>query len=207
MVKKIGIALLVLLVALGIGLGWMWHRLTALPQWYESSQLLDEQGRPRVDEDWVTIPDAERPPGAPADAEVYVLRNPHLRSSARKTPIERAIKQSRAAYSGGKLEAGAVVNLGETDLESLSAAEREQVEEVVDAFPALTGRDVYVGLEGGVEGEAGKLALGPDTKLRVGDTSYTIASAAKRLGMSESQLRNEIEKELARMDVQPPDQQ
>lgn len=204
MAKKIGIALLVLLVVIGAGLGWMWHRLTALPQWYESSELLDEQGQPRVDEGWVTIPDAERPPGAPEGAEVYVLRNPHLRSDTRKTPIERSIKQSRAAYSGGKLEAGAVLNLGETDLDTLSPAEREQYEEVVDAFPALTGRDVYVGLEGGVEDAAGKLALGPDTRLRVGDSSYTIASAAKRLGMSEAELRAKIEKELAHMDVQPP---
>lgn len=204
MAKKIGVALLVLLVVVGAGLGWMWHRLTALPQWYERAELLDEQGQPRVDDDWVTIPDAERPRGAPAEAEVYVLRNPHLRSDARKTPIERSIKQSRAAYSGGKLEAGAVLNLGETDLESLSAAEREQYEEVVDAFPALTGRDVYVGLEGGVEDASGRLALGPDTKLRVGDTSYTITSAAKRLGMSEAKLRGQIEQELARMDVRAP---
>ena len=74
----------------------------------------------------------------------------------------------------------------------------------VDAVPALTGRDVYVGIEGGVDKGDGTIALGRDTKLRIGDTRYSLANAAKRLNMSEAQLRESIEKELARMNVQIP---
>ena len=45
---------------------------------------------------------------------------------------------------------------------------------------------------------------GPKTRLRVGDTRYSLRTAAKRLGLSEAELRATIDKELARMNVQLP---
>jgi hypothetical protein len=197
MAKKIGIAVLVLLVLVGIALGVLWKRLTALPDWYESPDMIAEDGRPRVDRDWVQIPSGEPHAGG------YVLRNPHLRAES-PAPLQKAIKQSRATYDDGNLDAGAVLNLSDMDVDSLSAEEREQYQKSIDAFPALTGRDVYVGVEGAVDGGDGKLELGSDTKLKIGDTSYSLASAAKRLGMSEAELRASIEKELASMNVQIP---
>jgi hypothetical protein len=203
--KKIGIALLVLVLVAAIVVGWMWHRITALPDWYAQGDMIGEDGKLRVDSDWVQIPDAAPPADAPPGAKVYVLRNPHVRAELDGTPIKQAIKQSRAAYAGGQLEAGAVLNLSEAELDSLSAEERERFQETVDAFPALTGRDVYVGVEGDVSKRDGKMVLGPDAQLRVGDTTYSIASAAKRLGMSEADLRAAIEKELATLATELPE--
>jgi hypothetical protein len=203
--KKIGIAVLVLVVVAAIAVGWIWRRITALPDWYASGDMIAEDGKLRVDPGWVQIPDTAPPTGAPAGAKVYVLRNPHVRAELDGTPIEKAIKQSRAAYAGGQLEAGAVVNLSEADLDSLSAEEREKYQETVDAFPALTGRDVYVGVEGDVSERDGRMVLGPDAELRVGDTRYSIASAAKRLGMSEAELRETIEKELGQLAAELPE--
>lgn len=206
MAKKIGVLVLVLLVVVAIGLGWMWHRVTALPDWYESADMIAEDGTARVDDGWVRvqIPDAERPANAPAEAEVYQLRNPHLRTSSKPAPIKQAIKQSRATYSAGNLEAGAVINLSKIDLDSLSAKERQRYEDTIEAFPALTGRDVYIGIEGGVAGDDGKLSLGPNSKLRVGDTRYSIKTVASRLGVSQAELRKTIQDELARMNVELP---
>lgn len=196
--KKIGIAALVLLLVIALVLGILWRRLTALPDWYGAADMIAEDGTPRIDRDWVRIP-----PGEP-HAGGQVLRNPHLRGSGKPAPLEQAIKQSRAIYDQGELEAGAVLNLSQMDLDSLSPAERERFQQTIDAFPALSGRDVYVGIEGAVAGSDGRLALGPDTELRIGDTHYSLATAAKRLKMSEPQLREAIEKELARMNLQLP---
>lgn len=198
MAKKIGFAALVVLILVGLALGVLWRRLTALPDWYEGPQMITEDGTPRVDRDWIRIPHGEPRAGA------FQLRNPHLRAGSQKAPIQKAIKQSRATYDKGELEAGAVVNLSEIDLDSLSPEERARYQETIDAFPALTGRDVYVGLEGGVDRGDGTLSLGRDTKLRIGDTRYSLATAAKRLGMSESELRKTIEQELARLNVELP---
>jgi hypothetical protein len=203
--KKIGIAVLVLVILLLGALGWMWYRITALPDWYESGDMIGEGGQLRIDPAWVAIPDAEPPAGAPDGAKVYVLRNPHARMKLDDTPIEKAIKQSRATYAGGQLEAGAVVNLSEADVDSLSAEQRQKYEETVDAFPALTERDVYVGVEGEVTESDGRMVLGQDAELRVGDTRYSIANAAKRLGMSEAELRKSIEDELTQLAAELPD--
>jgi hypothetical protein len=199
--KKIGLAALVLVLVVGVVLGVLWRRLTALPDWYQAPDMIAEDGSPQVDPDWVQTPPGEPRVGA------YVLRNPHLRATTpgqAPAPLQKAIKRSRASYADGKLDAGAVLNLSEMDLGSLSAAERSRYQDTIDAFPALTGRDVYVGVEGGVDRGDGRLALGRDTKLRIGDTRYSLATAAKRLGMSERELRTTIETELARMDVRLP---
>jgi hypothetical protein len=198
MAKKIGIAALVLLLVVALALGILWRRLTALPDWYEASDMMSEDGSPQIDRDWVQIPSGEPHAGG------YVLRNPHLRVQGKPAPLQKAIKRSRATFDKGELEAGAVLNLSQMDLDSLSADERERFQQTIDAFPALSGRDVYVGIEGAVERGDGSVALGRDTKLRIGDTRYSLATAAKRLKMSESQLRASIEKELARMNVQLP---
>ena len=210
--KKIGVAVLATMVLVGLGLGWMWRRVTALPDWYESGAMISEDGRPQVDQQWVVIPEAERPEvvGAPRGAEVYQLRNPHLRGAdtakAKKPrPIDETIKQSRATYSGGKVDAGAVINLSEIKLDKLNPKERQQYEDTIEAFPALTGRDVYVGIEGARKDAEGKLALAPRTKLRVGDTRYSLRTAAKRLGVSEAELRRTIEKELGHMNLGLPE--
>jgi hypothetical protein len=202
--KKIGIAALVLVLMLGVAIAWMWHRITALPSWYEQGDMLAEDGKLRVDEAWVQMPDVEPPRGAPDNAPVYVLRNPHVRAKQDAGPLKNAIKQSRAAYAGGQLEAGAVLNVADADLGDLTEEERKRYEETIDAFPALTERDVYVGVEGDVHQRDGRVVLGPDAELLVGDSRYSIANAAKRLGMSEAELRDAIEDELSQFSGQLP---
>lgn len=203
--KKIALALLIVLLLLAGGLGWLWMRLTALPDWYESGEMIAEDGTPRVDPDWVMIP------GEPTAPRRYQIRNPHLRprTEAKPSPVSKAIKGSRAIWaddgSRQELDAGAVINLSEMDLDELGEADRESYRKAIDAFPALTGRDVYVGIEGEVGKKGDQLTLGPDTQLRIGDTSYSLKTAAKRLGVSEAELRATIEKELGKLDVHPPE--
>ncbi len=201
--KKIGIALLALLLVLAAGLAWVWHRITALPEWYGSADMVAEDGSPRVDPDWVAIPHA------PNEPPRYQIRNPHLRSDvAKQAPVAKAIKASRATWQdearGSAIDAGAVVNLADADLDAMTPKERADFEKAIDAFPALTERDVYVGIEGKVYERNGELRLGDDAKIRIGETHYSLATAAKRLGMSEAELRKAIEKELHRLDVHSP---
>ena len=204
MLKKLGIALLVVLMVVALALGWLWMRLTALPDWYEDGDLVAEDGSPRVDREWVEVPRARRPKDA--SGAVYELRNPHLRPElgGGAGPLAPAIKASRAIYDDAQIEAGAVVNLEDADLEQLAPAERERFDRIVDAFPALTGRDVYIGVEGGVRTSEGTAGLGPDAQLRVGDTRYDLAKAASRMGVSEAELRRDLEAELRRLGVSAP---
>jgi hypothetical protein len=204
--KKIALALLlVVLVVTGV-LGWLWTRLTALPDWYENQALIAEDGTPQVDADWVIIP------SAPDEPRRYQIRNPHLRPKAqtKAKPITQAIKGSRAVWAdeGTKqaLEAGAVINLSELDVSKLGPKDRKHYENAISAFPALMQRDVYVGIEGEVGRRGSALVVSPNTKLRVGETRYSLATVAKRMKVSEAELRRTIEKELAKLDLQAPEQ-
>jgi len=209
MAKKIGIAALVLVLAVGIALGVIWRRVTALPEWYESGEMIADDGTPRVDDDWVRIPPSEAGPRR-VKGETFQLRNPHLRAPERDegAQLREVVKQSRAVYSKSKnaFEAGAVVNMSDMDVDELSESERARYEDTIEAFPALTGRDVYIGVEGDVRNQGGEIVFGPKAKLRVGDTRYSIKTAAKRLGLSEAELRKTLADELGRMNIDLPGQ-
>ena len=217
MAKKIGIAALVLLVAAALVLGVLWRRATALPEWYEQAALVTEDGSLAVDQDWVQIPLSEAPQGprgakpsaAEPGEEVYQLRNPHMRALKGKKngeQLSKVVKQSRAVYKKKRkqIEAGAVINMSKLDPSKLSAKDRKTYDNLVEAFPALTGRDVYLGVEGDVRKEGDKIVFGPGAKLVIGKTKYSMRSAARQLGMSEDKLRRELGKELGKFKIKLP---
>ena len=134
-------------------------------------------------------------------------RPPPKFAPAQKCLPRDAITAARAVYreGEGELEAGAVINLAEVDVDALPAEDREQLSSAIEAFPALTGRDVYVGVEGQVRDAEGKLALGPDAQLRIGDTRHSLGGVAERLGMSEAELRDVLDEELSQLASELPD--
>ena len=209
MAKKIGVAALVLLLALALTLGILWRRVTALPDWYVAEDMIAEDGGLAVDPDWVQIPSSEGQGTAPEAEQPYQLRNPHLRAPRGKggEQLRKVVKQSRAVYDKSKrsIEAGAVINMGKLDVDTLSPRDRERYQDTVEAFPALTGRDVYLGVEGDVRNEGGKIVFGRGAKLRIGKTRYSMKRAAKRLGMSEGDLREILGTELGRMNIELPE--
>ncbi|EDM74661.1 hypothetical protein PPSIR1_11766 [Plesiocystis pacifica SIR-1] len=213
MAKKIAAVLLILALLVGGAGYWLWTQLTALPDWYDSADMIAEDGSPQVDRDWVRIPNAEptRESGKGEGAaeatggEAYQLRNPHLRrkrgGKGKPMKVDKAIRASRVQMSGETIEGGAVLNLSDMDVETLEPKDREAYDRLTEAFPALMGRDVYVGIENATRTEDGEIVVNSKTRLRVGETRYSIASAAKRLGMSSTELRNEIEDELGKIDL------
>jgi hypothetical protein len=51
----------------------------------------------------------------------------------------------------------------------------------------------------------GYLALSPEAEVRVGKLTYSLDSAAKRLGMTPIELRMEVNRELRRLGFVDPD--
>jgi hypothetical protein len=50
----------------------------------------------------------------------------------------------------------------------------------------------------------GKVQLGDNSKVRIGNLTYSLPDAAARLGMNEAKLRAELNAELAKMGVGAP---
>jgi len=195
--RKILLALVVLLVLAAGVAAYLWHEATALPDWYTTPTGAEEtvDGAPAVDLDWVPAPDGES----------QQMRNFHTRTPKIKPAMRKGIKGSRVIYKkDGRVEAGLVANLGDVPERELSAEESSFLAQATDAFPSLKKRDVYIGVEGDTVIKDGLVQLGPEPKVKIGNLSYSLPDAATRLGMNESKLRAELNAELARMGVREP---
>lgn len=203
MLRKLLIALAALVVlAAGVAY-YLWHQATALPEWYDpnapGTAVASAEGgapasAPQVDTEWVQS----------ADGQGQEMKNFHLRTSKIKPGIRKAIKASRATYKDGHVEAGMVANLGDVSPDELSKGDQNFLNKASEAFPSLKERDVYIGVEGETVVKDGVVQLGPNSKVKIGNLSYSLPDAARRLGMDESKLRAELNAELARMGVREP---
>lgn len=193
MLRKLLIGLALLLVVIGIGLAYLWHQATALPEWYDPAAAVAEAPA-AADGEWAPTPDGKG----------QELRNIHLRSRKISPKVRKAIKGSRATYEDGHVEAGMVANLGDVPKDELSKGDSSFLEKASAAFPSLRERDVYIGVEGDTVVKDGHVQLGPGARLKIGNISYSLADAGKRMGIDESRLRADLNAELVHMGVKAP---
>ncbi|MEM7151770.1 MAG: hypothetical protein AAF799_02965 [Myxococcota bacterium] len=249
MLKKLAIALLLLVLVVAGVLGWLWHRATELPEWYTEQSLEEYAGQP-VREDgtvappqWIALdeqgqrlpqaepelaPSAAPPPvdaqaeGAPATAQPsprkrrraepnpaakrHELRGFHVRRGKDGRPRSSpAIKASRASYESRRLEIGVILDLSRLPRDKLKKRDRIRYQRAVDNFPGITDRDVWVGVEDEPISVGGYLQLSPEAEVRIGSLTYSLASAAERMGMSSMELRLELNRELRRLGFVDPE--
>lgn len=195
MLRKLLIAVAVLVLIAGAVAAYLWHQATALPEWYEEgSSGGAAASEPVVDDGWVET----------KEGDGKQMRNFHMRTRKIKPALRKAIKGSRATVKDGKVEAGLVANVGDVPEQELSENDRTFLKKATDAFPSLKERDVYIGVEGDTVIKDGKVQLGDNSKVRIGNLTYSLPDAAARLGMNEAKLRAELNAELAKMGVGAP---
>lgn len=230
--KWAGITVGVLVVVALCVAWWLWREVTALPQWYEQDAqayegdadtkgppqwiALDERGDPILEDPFAELDMQEAEAtleAVPAPTEskrrgrqarAHEMRGFH-RSRRKKKAGDKAIKASRAHFRDGELEVGAVVDLSRIPKDKLSEKDRAMYDRAVRNFPGLTKRDVYVGVEDHPITRDGYLQLGPHPTVRVGNLRYPLAKAAGKLGLSESRLRRDVDRELRRMGLVDPE--
>lgn len=198
--KKLAIFLLVVLLLVGGAAIYLWMQVTALPDWYTELAADDAPAA------------AESPAGKlqwqpAADGKGRKeLRNFH-RKAARKSPeVKAAIKASKATWDEGQLEAGVVADLRELPTEKMSGDQQGLFERARQAFPSLTERDVYIGVEDpSPVVKNGHIEVGPSARVKIGKFTYSLDGAAEKLGMSPAQLRGELNKQMRELGVDAPD--
>ena len=137
-------------------------------------------------------------------AKRHELRGLHRRRTA-KGKDHGAVKASRAVYEDGALELGVILDLSRLPKDKLTKTDRARYDRAVRNFPGITGRDVWVGVEDHPVTVEGYLQLSPQAEVRVGKLTYSMASAAKRLGMPDAELRMQINRELRRLGLVDPE--
>lgn len=220
MLKKIALGLALVILLGGIAGYWWWRQHVALPEWYaqtDAEELIEgdeaELAPPDAGLVWIPVEDAREEAAPPAAdgkptpkktgrAKRYEMRGFHRQRQSKDAP--KTVKASRAILEDGELEAGVVLDLSALPKDKLSERDRELYRKAIEAFPSLTKRDVYVGIEDTPVEQDGVLQLGPSPKVRIGNARYDLDTAARKIGMSPAQLREEINRELRRMGVQSP---
>lgn len=201
--KRIVIVLLLLLLIAGGVIFYLWRQVTALPEWYTAEEL----NAPAADAKAV-IPEGplawKDAPGAPAGKRKE-LRNFHRKAAKKNPEVAKVIKSSRASFENGVLEMGVIADLRNLPKDQLRGDQAEFFQKVHNSFPSATDREVYIGVEDpGPVLAGGNIQLGPDAKLRVGNLSYDIDSAATKLGMSPAALRKQFDDQIKALGVNPP---
>lgn len=113
-------------------------------------------------------------------------------------------KEVKTTIADGRIESGMVMNLSEIPLESLPAEGQQAIEQINQTFPFLANREVYLGIEGSPQIENGAFSLS-DTYVRFGQLKLPVASVASQLGISQTDIEQQITGVLSQQGLTPED--
>ncbi|NJN56365.1 MAG: hypothetical protein HC879_02165 [Leptolyngbyaceae cyanobacterium SL_5_9] len=207
-VKKVG--LIVFAILLGVSLGTLaaislsWKRATQLPEWYTSQKQaasLDATenaiARDRIIRELTTTSGGTtRINGELSATEVNQLVVGAIATNPSYGPVLEGTRDVNTTIQNGQVQSGVVVNLSEIPTEQLNPAEQALLERISRTFPALTDREIYVGLEGSPSFEQGRLLLSEDTVVRIGDLRLTLNQLQNLFGISREQIEQQINQKL-----------
>ncbi len=190
-----------------------WHQATQLPEWYENptiaGNVLDLNDRASLQQAEQTVETKlEQVKSTPSgstevelnEADVNAILAAKVASIADAQNLSTGVKQIKTSVENGKIESGAIVNLADLPEGALSQQQQNIVTKLIEAFPALAKRDVYVGIEGTPTVENGQLNLA-GTQLRIGNLRFSMADVASQLGVSEETLNEELIRRIAPQQV------
>ena len=132
--------------------------------------------------------------------ELNSLIAPEIAKKA-NSKFAKAVKAVRTNIKDGEIESGAIVNVSEISTAQLKAGEVAALTKVIKAFPALTNREIYIGIEGKPTVVNGELKLDENSKIKLGNLSFTTLELSQRLGISESKVRRMTELKLGSLKV------
>ena len=98
-----------------------------------------------------------------------------------------------------------ILDLQALPVDRLKPRDRDRYERAIVSFPGIMERDIWVGVDDEPLRVGGYLALSPDAEVRVGKLTYSLDSAAERLGMTPIELRMEVNRALRRLGFVDPD--
>ena len=213
------IAVILLLIATGSisGVYYYWRQATNLPNWYTSQEqpksfnIINETSAQKESEKLKAKFTAINQQAANSknlelqlnENELNNLFVSEIAKTNKSSKLAEAVKVVKTNIKDGKIESGAVVNISKIPTAHLRKEETAALTRVVKAFPTLNTREIYIGIEGKPTIENGKLKFDENTKLKVGNLSFTQAELSNKLGIPESQIRqvSNIELQLGKLKV------
>jgi hypothetical protein len=117
-------------------------------------------------------------------------------------PFLPATEGFKAEVKAGKVELGAVVNLGAIPVDALTPPERKIYDRALTTFPFLKDRKVYMALDGQPQVDQGKLKFDSETQVKLGNLNLSLSQMADRLGLPVDRLERQLVLQLERGNLQ-----
>ena len=189
MFKKLMIVVILAIAGVAGVAYYYWQQATSLPSWYQKSA----ENITKIQELPPAIIDKKTGGQVKLDGEQLNQFIGH--KLAQDSKLRQVLPSTKAIHSDikdGKLQIGAVVNTSKLLETNLSAQERVVVDQLIQKIPQLQNRDIYVGVQGTPQLKDGKLVLGKDSQIKVGNLSFTPAQIAARLNLPVERVEQEL---------------
>ncbi|WP_299493801.1 hypothetical protein [Acaryochloris sp. IP29b_bin.137] len=222
MLKKIGLVAVLFLLGGGGWLAYTWQQVTYLPDWYTRqstpetvpSTLLPAQ----VDEpaeiegltfglqqkvDRVLSTTSVQTPEVQLTAQEFnqfVVTS--LPAQARSPQVISAVKAMNTQIEADRLKTGIVVDTSALPLDQLPSEYRATVKGLLQSFPVLQDKEIYVGVEGKPQVQEGKVVLGEDVRLVVGNVRFSYADIRDRINLPPNLLDKPVNLQLGPLQIE-----
>ena len=222
MFKKMLIFLGLLGLGSGAIAYYYWQQATSLPDWYQTQQLKPVLNRPdpkpsqstatAIAADSLTTiktkikeniqqqektnaskgNDGQQPVEVRlSDREFTQLLQTEITQKFKLPTSQENLIQSR--INQGSLEMGAVVNPQKLQSLELSRSQQALVSRVVTTFPQFKNQEFYLGISGTPKLQNGQLMLPTDSRVKVGNLSFTLPEIARKLNIPVARLQQSLQ--------------
>lgn len=201
--KMVFAGLAIAVAAVGGGIGYAAMKTMTTPDWYSD----------RSDQPAIILSEADAEPlpleVAPGDVvisagELNQMVTEAIAQQPYTAPLLNVAKGINTSIEDDRIESGMVMNLGDVPLEALPLEGQQAVENLTRTFPFLANRDVYLGIEGSPKIVDGALSL-ENTHVKLGQLSLPVANVASQLGLSQTDIEQQIEAALSQQGLTPDD--
>ncbi|MGF1604422.1 MAG: hypothetical protein ACFCU8_20885 [Thermosynechococcaceae cyanobacterium] len=229
--RKLAIAILLLLVGAGTSGFWFWRQATYLPDWYTQSppspdedhtlngQDIDQDSerqslKVKLARQVKPVPIASSSTRSANGASVQNTHEVRLEAQAfnefvvssipanqHSNALLPAVKGINSEIENQKLKVGLVVNTAEIPFKELPKASRSQLEQTLNTFPFLKNQEIYLGIVGQPRLESGQVVLGKNAQVQVGGLTLDLADFSKRIGVPVTTLEQKINLQLGQLNV------
>jgi hypothetical protein len=214
MLKTIFKLLVVVLVVGGGGLYYVWQQAIKLPDDYLKETVDSKPGTPApilqssqitaraaVSKQKIVAPIEQAKIGQKIDVKLSNrdLNNLVIAKLATSQPnkqLPTGVKGVKTNIKNGKINIGALVNLGELAANGTPGGQTAALTKLTDKLTFLKDRDVFVGIVGTPIVEGSKVKFSEDTEIKVGGMNFTIAQLADNLGVAPDKIQQMIDLQL-----------
>ena len=207
--KKTAVVLVIILLAIGGSLYYLWRQATLLPEWYKTGKGGASDGSVVWYGEGIEAARAalereiegqlQKDPTRSSEVEVVLNENDAnklfaavISENSARYPYLNAIKASRTRIRDGNLDFGVVVDASEMLKDASGQGAGGDRPEATRLSGFLQGNEVALGFTGKYGLKDGRLQLDEDRKVSIGGLTFSLKTITKRLGISEDKLKTTL---------------